>query len=457
MDREIDHTERRRGIDEALARPRPPSSLWASSSLGHRADPPVAEALVGPHGRRGPGPGRRALSATGIVVPRNRAGPVEPGRCPPHARPQEGRLRSERRRCDRRTGRQRVGPRGREAGPGPGAQGQSAGAVEAGAREHALRAQRAGRDQELQLESARLEHVRNKQLFEKGLTSSEDLRRSEVAERQAGIELQRLEASRRNAQESTKPNSPASRSSWRRCRRHQEARRVLGLATPRPTAKGVVTWTLTEEGATVRKGDIVARSRTSAPSASTPRCPTPTRAASASGLPVQVRVDDRDARRPSDRRPADGAERRHHRARRARRTAPTRRCAPTSASRSSSSPTIGIAPCACARARQPAVKASSRCSWCAATAPSARACGSASPASTTSRSSTGLVGRRRGRRLRHGRLPAPHVHSSPLRIPDHEHDDSLEGVEKVYRTDRIETVALSDINLRGAGRASSSR
>jgi HlyD family secretion protein len=56
----------------------------------------------------------------------------------------------------------------------------------------------------LQLESARLEHQRNQQLFKEGLTSSELLRRSEVAERQAGIELERIEASRRNAQESTK-------------------------------------------------------------------------------------------------------------------------------------------------------------------------------------------------------------------------------------------------------------
>jgi hypothetical protein len=47
----------------------------------------------------------------------------------------------------------------------------------------------------LQLESARLEHGRRKQIFDEGLTSSEDLRRAEVAERQAGIELQRIEAS----------------------------------------------------------------------------------------------------------------------------------------------------------------------------------------------------------------------------------------------------------------------
>jgi HlyD family secretion protein len=44
------------------------------------------------------------------------------------------------------------------------------------------------------------------------------------------------------------------------------------------------------------------------------------------------------------------------------------------ASRCSSSPTIAIAPCACARGRPRAVKAFSRSSFCATTWPCARAC-----------------------------------------------------------------------------------
>ncbi len=146
----------------------------------------------------------------------------------------------------------------------------------------------------LQLESARLEHVRNRQLFEKGLTSSEDLRRSEVAERQAGIELQRIEASRRNAQESTKTELAGLALELAKVEKaHQEARRVLGLATPTADRKGVVTWTLTEEGAAVRKGDIVAR----VADLSAFRVDASVSDAYASrlsaGLPVQVRVDDR--------------------------------------------------------------------------------------------------------------------------------------------------------------------
>jgi len=146
----------------------------------------------------------------------------------------------------------------------------------------------------LQLESSRLAHVRNKQLFAEGLTSAEELRRAEVAERQAGIELQRIEASRRNAQESTKTELAGLALELAKVEKaHQEARRVLGLATPTADRNGVVTWTLTEEGAAVRKGDIVAR----VADLSAFRVDASVSDAYASrlsvGLPVQVRVDER--------------------------------------------------------------------------------------------------------------------------------------------------------------------
>ena len=146
----------------------------------------------------------------------------------------------------------------------------------------------------LQLESARLEHERNRQLHDEGLTSTEGLRKSEVAERQAGIELQRIEASRRNAQESTKTELAGLALELAKVEKaHQEARRVLGLATPTADRDGVVTWTLTEEGAAVRKGDVVAR----VADLSAFRVDASVSDAYASrlsaGLPVQVRIDDR--------------------------------------------------------------------------------------------------------------------------------------------------------------------
>jgi HlyD family secretion protein len=112
----------------------------------------------------------------------------------------------------------------------------------------------------LQLESARLEHQRNRQLRQEGLISAEELRKSEVAERQAGIELQRLDASRQNARDATTTElAGLALELGKLDKSRQEAARVLALATPTADRDGVVTWTLTEEGAAVRKGDIVAR------------------------------------------------------------------------------------------------------------------------------------------------------------------------------------------------------
>ena len=146
----------------------------------------------------------------------------------------------------------------------------------------------------LQLESARLEHQRNRQLFEEGLVSQEILRKSEVAEGQAAIELRRLEASQKNAQAATRAELDGLALETEKLQKDQaEARRVLGLATPRADRAGVVTWTPTEEGTTVRRGDVIARLA----DLSAFRVDASVSDAYASrlsvGHPVQVRVDDR--------------------------------------------------------------------------------------------------------------------------------------------------------------------
>jgi HlyD family secretion protein len=146
----------------------------------------------------------------------------------------------------------------------------------------------------LQLESARLEHVRNRQLFDEGLVSQEILRKSEVAEGQAGIELRRLEAAQKNAQAATRAELDGLALETGKLQKDQaEARRVLGLATPRADRAGVVTWTPTEEGATIRKGDVIARLA----DLSAFRVDASVSDAYASrlsvGQSVQVRVDDR--------------------------------------------------------------------------------------------------------------------------------------------------------------------
>jgi HlyD family secretion protein len=146
----------------------------------------------------------------------------------------------------------------------------------------------------LQLESARLEHQRNRQLFEEGLVSQEILRKSEVAEAQAGIELRRLEASQKNAQAATRAELDGLALETGKLEKDRdEARRVLALATPRADRAGVVTWTPTEEGTTIRKGDVIARLA----DLSAFRVDASVSDAYASrlsvGQPVQVRVDDR--------------------------------------------------------------------------------------------------------------------------------------------------------------------
>jgi HlyD family secretion protein len=114
--------------------------------------------------------------------------------------------------------------------------------------------------QRLRLESSRLQHVRNQQLFAEGLVSKEVLLQSEVAESEAVIELKRLEASRRNAEQTTRTELEGLALEMNKLRNDSvEASRVLELATARADRDGVVTWTLTEEGAQVRQGDVVAR------------------------------------------------------------------------------------------------------------------------------------------------------------------------------------------------------
>lgn len=146
----------------------------------------------------------------------------------------------------------------------------------------------------LQLETARLQHERMRQLFAEGLQSEEILRQAQVAERQAGIELRQLESARANARASTRAELDGLALEMSKLRKdHAEARRVLDLATARADRDGVVTWTLTEEGSTIRKGDVIAR----VADLSTYRVDASVSDAYAGrltrGLPVLVRVDDK--------------------------------------------------------------------------------------------------------------------------------------------------------------------
>ncbi len=113
---------------------------------------------------------------------------------------------------------------------------------------------------DLQLQSFRSQLARNRQLFKDGLISEDQLRLSELSEAQAVIELKQLQAERQHAQQATAAELEGLALEMATLGKEtEEARRRLGLAAPKADRTGVLTWTLTEEGTTISKGDVIAR------------------------------------------------------------------------------------------------------------------------------------------------------------------------------------------------------
>jgi HlyD family secretion protein len=113
---------------------------------------------------------------------------------------------------------------------------------------------------QLQLESLHLQLARNQAMFKEGLLSEEALRQSEVAERQAVIELAQLDREKQNAEEATRAELAGLLLEMTTLRKERaEAERQLELATARAGRDGVLTWAVNEEGAVVRKGEAIAR------------------------------------------------------------------------------------------------------------------------------------------------------------------------------------------------------
>ena len=102
--------------------------------------------------------------------------------------------------------------------------------------------------------------ARDRKLAAEGLVSAEELRLSELNEARAGVELRELEESERIAERTTETQIQGLDLERGQLRREQrEAERQLQLATTRSDRHGVLTWVVPEEGATVRKGDVLAR------------------------------------------------------------------------------------------------------------------------------------------------------------------------------------------------------
>ena len=100
----------------------------------------------------------------------------------------------------------------------------------------------------------------HRQLSTEGLLSRELFRESELAVELSRIELVQLEAERRSTERATDlqlHGLDLQRVSLRK--QAGEARRLLDLATTKSDRDGVLTWVLPEEGALVRRGDVIAR------------------------------------------------------------------------------------------------------------------------------------------------------------------------------------------------------
>ncbi|HZM16615.1 MAG TPA: efflux RND transporter periplasmic adaptor subunit [Candidatus Krumholzibacteria bacterium] len=112
----------------------------------------------------------------------------------------------------------------------------------------------------LEVESASLTVERNQALFDKGIVSGNDLRAAQMELEKARLELRRLE-------ENVQQTGRASAARLHKLelersilgKERDEAARLLELATARADRDGVLTYVLQDEGASVHRGDVIAR------------------------------------------------------------------------------------------------------------------------------------------------------------------------------------------------------
>jgi HlyD family secretion protein len=111
---------------------------------------------------------------------------------------------------------------------------------------------------DLQAAQSRLES--NQQLFTESLLSREALRQSELSVKQTQIELAQLRGERDNAERATAVQLDGlSLERGALDKEAAQARRLLDLSTTKSDRRGVLTWVLSQEGALIRRGDVIAR------------------------------------------------------------------------------------------------------------------------------------------------------------------------------------------------------
>jgi HlyD family secretion protein len=101
---------------------------------------------------------------------------------------------------------------------------------------------------------------RRRDLREQRLISAEDLQQAELAAAQAAIELKQMQDDAAHAGKTTRAELEGMDLELATLHKERvEAARQLSLATTKADRGGVVTWTVTEEGGSVRSGEPVAR------------------------------------------------------------------------------------------------------------------------------------------------------------------------------------------------------
>jgi HlyD family secretion protein len=112
----------------------------------------------------------------------------------------------------------------------------------------------------LDLDMYRYRAAQNRKLLAEGLVSDETMRQSAVAEKKAEIEIKQLQAAVASARRENAAQLGSARLEREMLTRDRgEAARQLELATARSDRAGVVTWITPTEGATVRRGDVLAK------------------------------------------------------------------------------------------------------------------------------------------------------------------------------------------------------
>jgi HlyD family secretion protein len=149
------------------------------------------------------------------------------------------------------------------------------------------------RIKELELQAIQTRLAQNKALFRDGLISAEDVKRQETEEAKARIEWEQLLESERNAEISSRAQEEGL--AMEMAILEKEAKLIgqeLDLATTKADRKGVLTWVVTDEGITVRKGEVIARLADLSSFRVQARVSDVHASRLSIGLPVQVRLSD---------------------------------------------------------------------------------------------------------------------------------------------------------------------